>query len=96
MSVSHAFVIVCLHVYGSYKPEPLEAYIPPISVFPMLSTGLALARDQQALVGSTLSTGSRVQIPVLLQICKQMDLEKLSNLPKAHTREEVMLGFERR
>lgn len=39
MSVSHAFVIVCLHVYGFYETEPLEDYIPLISVFPVLSTG---------------------------------------------------------
>lgn len=69
MSVSHAFVIVCLHVYGSYKPEPLEAYIPPISVFPMLSTGLALARDQSI---SWIHTEYRLQSP---DTCSPADLQ---------------------
>lgn len=29
----------CLHVYVSCDTEPLEVYMPPISVFPVLSTG---------------------------------------------------------
>lgn len=71
MSVSHALVIICLHVYVSYETEPLEVYVPTISIFLVLSNSPGTHKESTSINLTHTEhrarlMRSRVQVPIPL------------------------------